>query len=258
MVRSATATVVLTYSGVIRNTLDNGSIAQATIGGTIVNDTLSDGVSSLEVNRVWMDESRDLASGASEVLDLYDYFGEDIGAGDGKDGLGLDLAVEEIVGIAIVHNSGAGSLEVEPDSAAGWTPIGTHTVATGGALSAGASYFKYNSDTDAFEVTDAVSHRIKFTANGGAVNYAVYVLARHDDEESSSSPSSSSSSSSSSNSSSTSLSSQSSSSSTSTSSGSSSSSSSPSSSSHSSRSEPSSASSSSSSSSSISSSSASP
>lgn len=260
MARSAKVTVSLTVSAVIRNTLVNSAVAQASIGGSIIQDSLTDGVSASEVNRVWFDEARTLASGDSEVIDVFDFAGEDIGAGDGKDGLGLALAVEEIVGIAIVQAAGAGSLEIEPDASNGLDAIGIHTVATGGALKLGGLYFKYSPDTDAFDIIDASNHRIKFTANGGAVTYGVYILARHDDEESSSSQSSSQSSSSSSESSSSSASSQSSTSSSSSSTPSSSSmsssdSSSVSSSSHSSRSASSSSPPSSSSSSSASSSS---
>ena len=182
--RSAKATVSLTITAVVRNVLDNNSTAQASIGGSILQDALTNGVNADEINRVWFDESRVIASGDSEVIDVYDFVGEDIGAGDGKDGLGLDLAVEEIVGIAFIQTAGDGSLEIEPDSTNGLDAIGVHTVATGGALKLGGLYFKYSSDTDAFDVIDASKHRIKFTANGGDVTYGVYILGRHDDEES--------------------------------------------------------------------------
>jgi hypothetical protein len=118
------------------------------------------------------------------------------------------MDLEEIVLIAIVNENAvtaAGQLEVKPADSEGWDPIGIHTVALGGALRGQGSLVKVQLAESGFDITPANNHRITLKANGGAVNYSVYIIGRHDDGESSSSSSSLSSLSSSSSSSSSSI-----------------------------------------------------
>jgi hypothetical protein len=193
-----------TVEALVNNLLDSGAAIQASAKLELA-DNLTSGVGVKMANRIWPWQSRTLASGASQVIDLYDYAGLDFGAGAGCDQLGQALTVEAVVAIIIRNDNAAGvagSLEVEPDVTNGWTPIGTHTVATLGALRAGGVLLKYQPDSTGFDVIDASSHRIKLTANGGDITYSVMVMGRHDDETSSSSSSPSSSSPSSSSSSS--------------------------------------------------------
>lgn len=178
----------VTLQASITNTLLDSSVASQAIGGQIYSKTITGGVDANQANRGWQVVSRTLASGADETLDLYDFLGIDIGAGEGKDGLGQACAFEEIVAIAIIHVSGAGRLEINkslPHDPVTW--IGTHTVANGGALKAGGIRLYAEMDTDALDIQDGVSNKIKLTATGGAVVYSVYLLAKHDDDESSSS-----------------------------------------------------------------------
>lgn len=198
------ANVKLTATGTIKNTLTDGAEATVSQGKNYYEQRITNGVSVNNANRLWEDLNRSLSSSSSEVIDLYDFAGIDIGAGAGLDGLGQSMAIEEIVAIAILAestSSEAGALEIEPDATNGWSPIGTHTVATGGAIKKNGCLFKCNPHEDGFDVTDASSHRIKITANGGDMVYSIIVFGRHDDDESSSSSSLSSSSSSSSSSS---------------------------------------------------------
>lgn len=194
--------VVIQLSCQVRNTLDDETeITQALLAN--INDRLTSGVGPSMANRGWQwknvtSSPKTIASGAVQVIDLYDYETLDMGAGSGADGVGQALAVEAIVAILIKNENAvgeAGSLEIEPNSTYGWTPIGSHTVATGGALRGGGALLKYQPDATGFDVVDETTCRIKLTANGAAVNYSVWVLGRHDDETSSSSQSSSSSSS---------------------------------------------------------------
>lgn len=192
----ASTELKIAQKATVRNTLTDAQVASVQMGGTaVVNWTLDNGVSEGEANRAWEDKNRELSSGGSEVIDLYDFAGIDIGAGAGNDALGQALILEEIVSILIINStSSAGDLAVEPDGTAGWSPIGSHTAATGGALPPGGILLKASRNTDAFDITDASSHRIKMTAVGGDVTYDIYILGRNDDDESSSSSSSSSSS----------------------------------------------------------------
>lgn len=238
--RSVTATEVsLTIKSTIRNTLTDGQVAQCQLGKIYLSGTLANGVGEDQVNRGWEDRDREITSGNTEDIDLYDFAGEDVGAGSGKDALGQACAFEEIVTFMVKQTGGTGRLEIMPANPANhatWVP--SLTVANGGALKSGGMLLMHQPDTDAFDIADGSSHVIRLGANGGDVTYDIMILARHDDDESSSSSSPSSSTSS-----------------TSSTSSSSESSSSPSSTSSSSTSSPSSSSSSTSSTSSLSSSS---
>ncbi len=156
--------------------------------------SLTNGLGDNQANRGWQSTNRPLANGATETLDLYDFAGTDIGAGVGLDGVGQAVVHEEIMAIAIVNENAmgaAGQLEIRPGPGNGWSPIGIHTVATGGALRGQGFMLKVQPAEAGFDVTDAANHMIRFTANGGALDYSIYLLARHDDNESSSSSSTS-------------------------------------------------------------------
>jgi hypothetical protein len=194
--RSAESEVKLIFSSTVKNTLDDGQAASVTLGDTIISGKLQSGVEANQVNRVWVDTDRTLTSGNTADIDLYDFAGEDIGAGSGNDGLGLPLAMEEIVTFAIKQTAGSGRLELmptNPTNYATWMP--SLTVSNGAALKTNGFFLMYQPDTDAFDVVDGSSHVIRVGADGGSITYDVYVLGRHDDDASSSSSSSTSSSS---------------------------------------------------------------
>lgn len=187
--------VIAQISASVQNLLDDGTAIQASLLANTAVD-LTSGVGPSMANRGWQWKNRTLASGANVVIDLYDYASLDAGAGDGNDGCGQALTIEAVVTLMIKNENtvgAAGTLEIEPDTTNGWTPIGTHTVATLGGLRGGGVLFKHQPDGDGLDVVDASSHRIKLTANGGDITYSVWLLGRHDDETSSSSSSSSSS-----------------------------------------------------------------
>lgn len=195
----------LKVSATVQNLMTDGSSASIQHPSFSYNPNLTNGINENQTNRGWQSKNRTLGTGVSETLDLFDLAGVDIGAGAALDGVGQAVSpFEEIVAIVIVNENdadAAGQLEIEPGAANGWTPIGTHTAATGGALRGQGVFLKAQIAEAGFEVTDAASHTLKLTANGGDVEYSIYLLARHDDNESSSSSSSSSSQSSSSSSS---------------------------------------------------------
>lgn len=200
MVRSLSSMkLTLKMTASLANLLTDASTVSIAHPNLSYNPSLTSGVSANQANRAWQSKSRSLGSGATETLDLFDMAGVDIGAGAGLDGLGQAVSpFEEIMAIAIVNENAigaAGILEIEPGAGTGWTPIGTHTAATGGGLRGQGMMVKSQPAEAGFEITDASSHLIKFTANGAALTYSLYILARHDDGESSSSSQSSSSSS---------------------------------------------------------------
>lgn len=194
--RSATSEVKISWKSTLKNLLDDGIPATVNHGQTLVNQQLADGVETDEANRPWEDRDRELASGADEDIDIFDFAGQDIGAGAGNDGTGQALTIEEVVFIAIVHTGGDGQLEITPSASDGWTPIGEHTVALGGALREGGVFLKHQPHAAGFDVVDGASHKINLKAVGGDLTYTIAILGRSDDEASSSSSSVSSSSSS--------------------------------------------------------------
>ena len=191
--------ISIRVSGTIKNTLGDDAVTQVAHPACTINPTLVDGVGAAQCNRAWQRKTTTIAKNAQETIDLYDFANIDIGAGAGLDGLGQALALEEIVCLVIFNENAvtaAGILEVLPANSQGWTPIGSHTVATGGALRGQGGLVKFQPAEAGFEVTDGSSHRITLRAVSGDVSVSIYILARHDDNESSSSSSSNSSSSS--------------------------------------------------------------
>jgi len=184
--------------GRLENSLRVSRLAGANLGEPELAVSLTNGADTNQANRCWEYPNYFRKAGDLDIIDLYDFAGFDVGGGDGRDALGQQCAFEEIVAIAIKsESSSVGQLEIIPDLTNGWTPIGSHTVANGGALRAGGCLFMFQPHEQAFDVVDGSSHRIRLTATGGDVTWSIYILARHDDDVSSSSTSTSSSSSSS-------------------------------------------------------------
>lgn len=194
--RAATSEIKLNFSSTISNTLTDNQVASAQVGAAVYSGQITNGVSAGQANRGWENLSYEISSGNSEDWDLYDMGTRDIGAGAGKDALGQSWVAEEIVCIVIKQTGGTGRLEIMPSSPAGaltWMPA--LTVANGGALRTNACLCMISTNTDAFDISDGVSHVLRLKANGGNAIFDMYILARHDDDESSSSSVSSSSSS---------------------------------------------------------------
>jgi hypothetical protein len=189
---SAKITVLAT--GTLNNLLTDGTItASASQPDLNYKPTIRNGVGDNEANRSYQ-ASGTLANGEQATFDLATMAGTDIGAGSGVDALGQAIDFANIAAI-IVRNDNAvdavGDLEVFPASSHGWTPIGTHTVATGGSLQGQGILAKIQMSEGGFDVDVAGhSHRITLRANGGSVDYILYIMARSDDETSSSSSSS--------------------------------------------------------------------
>lgn len=197
MARSISGTkVTLNVSGSYINTLTDGTLT--TIGHPQLGFSaiLTSGIGDNQANRIWQSTGRTLVNFARETFNLNDMDGTtNIGAGAGNDSLGQTVDFEEIVGIFITNDNAVtadGLLEIIPDpDTNGWTPIGEHDVANGGALSGGGVLAKFAPAEAGFDVNPGTSENIRFRASGGDVTYSIYVIARNDDNESSSSSSSS-------------------------------------------------------------------
>lgn len=204
--RRVTGKVQLQLTADLVNALDNtGKVATTQVGNVaFASQTFSTtGVASNQMNRAWEDTDIAIASAANKDINLNDFTAEDIGVGAGNDGVGLPMDLQEIVLIAIKNTTAADPgaaggpfLEVIPTPASGWTPIGSHTVANGGAIPPGGVLLKFSPGEAGFDVIPGVSESIRLTANGGNVTASVLIFGRNDDDESSSTSSASSTSSS--------------------------------------------------------------
>ena len=192
MTRRATTDITLYFISTITNVLDDGEIASAPLHHKVIAQTLANGVSANQANRVYHVTNQVIDSGNTVDISLYDFTGVDIGAGGGKDALGQTIAIEEVVLLIIKQNTGPGRLEImptDPGSALSWMP--TFTVSNEGALKAGGLHLMYQPDTDAFDVINGASEWLRLGASSGDVTYEMLVVGRHDDDETSSSSSSS-------------------------------------------------------------------
>jgi len=186
----------LKLTATVNNTLTDSTSVTANQPLLNYAPSMANGIGSNQANCGWHAEDRVIAQSQQEILDLFSL--PDIGAGSGNDALGLDLVLIEVVSIAIINENAvgdAGQLEITPSNSEGWTLIGSHTVANGGALKGQGSLSLCQVATHAFPVGEQ-NHRITLRAIGGPVAYSIYIIGRDDDEESSSSSLSSSSSSS--------------------------------------------------------------
>ena len=201
MTRSATTDITLNFTSTITNVLGDGSIASVPLHHKVIAQTLANGVSANQANRVYHLKNQTILSGNTVDLSLHDFTGTDLGAGTGQDALGQAVALEEIVLLIFKQNAGPGRLEIMPSlpgSPILWIPKNYLTVSGAGALKAGSVHLMYQPDENAFDVTNGISEWLRLGANGGDVTYEMLIVGRHDDNESSSSSSSSQSSSSSS------------------------------------------------------------
>lgn len=197
-VRSCSTVISFTINPTIRatHTFDDGEeqVSSSQLGGQLLTGTLATGIEESQGNRAWHLRGREITSGNTLDIDLYDMAGEDVGGGAGNDAIGQAMAVEEILLIAIMQTGGTGRLEIMPSSPAGalaWMP--DLTVANGGALrydsvnSRCGMLFMMNPGADSFDISDGSSHVLRLKANGGAVTVDILLVGKHDDNESSSS-----------------------------------------------------------------------
>ncbi len=186
MARQANGTIQLTSTGNITNVLTGGENDPVAGWGSVMSAiTLANGVLEDQINRALYNPTVDIASAADLVLDLYDFAGFDSGGGDGKDLLGQDMALDQIVGIIVIVAAGSdGGLTIGNDGTTATfnSLFDGHDDGVIGPLKASAlnpgifMYFQPNAD--GLEVEDSANHRLKFSAVGGDVTFAIIILGR--------------------------------------------------------------------------------
>lgn len=198
MVRSlANTKVLIRLAARLGNTLTDGKLASVDHPNCNVSESLESGADTGQANIAWQWAST-ITAGNTVTIDLYDTGNIDVGAGAGRDGVGLPLTIENLVALLITNESdeaSLGVLEVSPSGSAGFSGCPTLTAAAGNGLKPGGLMFVYQPESPGMDITDGVSHKLDLKAVTADVDFRICLLGRHDDEVSSSSSSSASSSS---------------------------------------------------------------
>ena len=137
MTRQASAAIQLQALGTLLNILsaDEGDESSTQFGEALSAIQLTTGVEDDQINRAISKRNIILSAGGTLIVDLYDFVGFDVGAGDGRDGVGQTLALNELVWIIAVLKAGsAGTLKMgaEGSAAAFNSPFDGRDDAAGG------------------------------------------------------------------------------------------------------------------------------
>jgi hypothetical protein len=141
---------------------------------------LTTGTGSGEADRIFTSQGRELTSGTSEDIDLYDLNLLDIGAGAGNDPLGQPWVVREIVYLSIVNSSTSdGTLKVGgKGNAQTWSaPFNGDDDALVLVVPRGFVQL-YGASDPAYAVANTTNHVLKIEASGGDCTYDIVVVAR--------------------------------------------------------------------------------
>lgn len=181
MSREAQMSLQLQCSGLVENTTPKAS---ATVGESVPLLQLLTGIGEDQINRAISKEDIELAEDAFIEIDLYDFAGFDCGAGDGLDGCGQSNAWDQLVGLMVIVDAGsAGELRVggQATGAAFNSPWdgddSARNIIKSSAELPGVLLI-LNPAADAYEITDATNHLLKFHAIGGSVTFSVHVWGR--------------------------------------------------------------------------------
>ena len=189
--RAAESRLRLKIKATLSNRLDSSWMATCDAIDFLSDTILLDGAEAGQANRAMVVKDYQIAPGATKDIYVSDWRDTDIGFGMGRDALGHPLTIEEIVAFGVYFTAGDGLLELYasvPWDDLEWLP--RLTVSAGNALRAGGAVYMYLPSEDAYPVVDEQQQRLRFGAVTGFVNFDLFVLGRHDDEQSSSTSSS--------------------------------------------------------------------
>jgi hypothetical protein len=173
-------TALASLTATVENLLDANSTGTAAISvGEQVTHTFTTGTTAGKADRFWSSRARALTAGNSEDIDVYDLGSLDIGAGAGKDPVGLAFANVDITGILIENtSSSAGDLVIGNNATtAAWVGFfGGDTQAI--TLKPTSIFFLSTENDPGFAVADTSSHLLRIAASGGDVTYDIHLMCR--------------------------------------------------------------------------------
>ena len=179
--RSANVKLGVTLSGAASNLLVDGNEPNGTAAfnlSNVISKQLSNGIAAAQVDRIWQDLGRTLAVG-TEVIDLYDFAAQDIGAGVGLDPLGQALALEEIALIMINNKSATGTLLVGGEgSTAAFNALFNGVDTSVLTIPPLGMLLLAVESKPGYDVEDAANHLLQLEAVGGTVTYDIIIAGR--------------------------------------------------------------------------------
>jgi len=196
-VRLATAEINLKAQTNVSNSMFDGSVATAPVGGQLIRKNLSNGIGRDQINRAWQKKNISIADGGFRLINLVNLANTDIGAGNGLDALGQSWDLEEMVLLVIKNHRGPGILEVQASVPAAaaivWIPGGYASNANQGGIREGGSRIWFEPHELGLDVgASSAVIRLSAAAGQGNVEEAhIIMFGRNDDDESSSSSASS-------------------------------------------------------------------
>jgi hypothetical protein len=180
MTISNTTALLLSLSGVYKNTFSDGQVSQISWASGQFNWSLATGTDAEETDRLWISKDRTITAGGYETIDVYDFGSIDIGAGAGKDPLGQSLALAEIRGLFIEVADDAsypGSLVVGGEgSGAEWNSLFNGTDGREIIIKPNSLFLALTKNDPGWAVADSTNHLLKMSASGGAVKYSIAII----------------------------------------------------------------------------------
>lgn len=166
-------------SATLQNTLNGSKVAQVVLALQQIATQWQTGVLSLQADRVWAAYGKTLAAAATETIDLFDFVGQDVGAGDGRDSCGQTMALAEIAAIGVRVTAG-GKLRVGGEgSGAAWNSgFGGSDSAKWPDLGPNSAMILIAGNDGDLAVADATNHLLKFEGVTAQVTYDVFILGR--------------------------------------------------------------------------------
>lgn len=186
MERQASGALQLQFLGSILNVISSAEddTAEAQWGEAITAIQLTTGVEDGQINRAIGKRSNTLASGGILTIDVYDFAGIDAGGGLGRDKIGQEMALDEIVGLLVVLKAGsAGGLAIGAEgSGAAWNSMfngrDDASVLIRATSTIPGIFLAFNPNTLGWTVADVVNHLLKFEAVGGDVDFSWVIIGR--------------------------------------------------------------------------------
>ena len=182
--RSATSVLRGVADAAIVNALDANETGSARLPFALTDAlNLATGTTENKADRCWSDKGRTLGSGVDVQIDIYDFAGENPGAGAGNDALGQAIVLAEVVAILVVSAStSVGNVVVGGDqggvNAADWNPVFNGVDGDALIVRPGGFLFLTCPPDPAYAVADTTSHMLTIGAAGGAVTYDLHILGR--------------------------------------------------------------------------------
>lgn len=177
--RTATGNISVSVQGTPANALSADDVSVSVLMSLAVNEALTSGTGASNTDRVWQDKGRSLAVG-TEDIDVFDFAGEDVGAGAGLDALGQAITLAEIMCIFVRNRSTNGAiLDIGGKSATtAWNSL---FVADDDAKlrihPTGFACIGSVADP-AYAVADTTNHLLTMTASVATVTYDIMILGR--------------------------------------------------------------------------------